>query len=80
MCKRGRDEEEGGQKKRVCVCVFVRAGVGGGMGGISTEPQSRWCRCEWVFSVSARPGLSSSRVEVQGFIFVSLSIEDSAAY
>lgn len=33
MCKRGRDEEEGGQKKRVCVCVFVRAGVGGGWEG-----------------------------------------------
>lgn len=30
--------------------------VVGGVGGISSESQSRWCRFEWVFSVSARPG------------------------
>lgn len=65
----------GGWRKRVCFCVCVLV-----IGGISTESQSRYCRCEWVFSVSARPGLSSSPVEAQGYIPISLSAEDSTAY
>lgn len=61
---------EGGWRKRVCECLcglaVVVAVVVWGEGVISTEPHSRWCRCEWVFSVSARPGLSSSRAQVRG--------------
>ena len=59
----------GGWRKRVCECLCGLAAavvVVWGEGGISTEPHSRWCRCEWVFSVSARPGLSSSRAQVRG--------------
>lgn len=47
--------------------------VGGGWGGIS-----RWCRCEWAISISARAGLSSSRVEVQGFNSTALAVEKTA--
>lgn len=41
---------------RGCVCGLRMMVVVGGVGGISSESQSRWCRFEWVFSVSARPG------------------------
>lgn len=89
MCRRGLEEEEEEEGDEgwadaegvcACVCGLLVGRRGEGVAGISTEPQSRWCRCEWVFSVSARPGLSSSRAHVQGFISVSLSIEDPAAH